>query len=139
MSLSRKMFTRLGQHSRFSQASLRREQNDSNNNTYKFVKSSDLVNHPFRYRCRVWPQTSCDFGDSVNRPFALPGIRKMLCFVVVIVVFPSESRFDLPTPTPNCSARVQRRPLIRECLSTGYGLRFSTEIYGSRREQTRPT
>ena len=26
--------------------------------------------------------------------------------------------------------------IIRECLSTGYGLRFSTEIFGSKREKT---
>ena len=26
-------------------------------------------------------------------------------------------------------------PFFRECLNTGYGLRFSTEIYGSKREK----
>ena len=25
--------------------------------------------------------------------------------------------------------------VLRECLSTGYGLRFSTELYGSKREK----
>ena len=52
---------------------LRREQNDSNSTTENSVtdESNDLVNHPSRYRYRVWPQTFRDVGDSVSRPFAL--------------------------------------------------------------------
>ena len=62
-----------GRHSSNSSNSrMRRDQNDEHNSTDKSVdQSSDLVNHPFRCRYRVWPQTFRDFGDSVNRSFPL--------------------------------------------------------------------
>ena len=39
-------------------------------------------------------------------------------------------------PPLNLEVDLDRLPVLREYLSTGYGLRFSTEIYGSKREKT---
>ena len=72
-------------------------------------KSSDLVNHPFRYRYRFRPQTFCDFEDSVNRPFALRCIQYISYFAIVIALFPPHILCVSRCPDPSGSRSPPER------------------------------